>query len=105
MQAGDVFEALDHSRRSIVAPQNLAGFPALAGIVQRHPIPQRLVHVQPQRMIDLRHISSGLHDGYAEPSSRRSADSGDDSSLSDGSFAGASAITVVTGDTGSARSG
>ena len=55
VQPRHILVALQHPRRPVVAPQNLPGLPALARIVQRHQVSQRLVHVQPQRMINFRH--------------------------------------------------
>ena len=47
VQPRHVFVAFEHPRGPVVAPENLPGLPALVRVVQRHQVPQRLVHVQP----------------------------------------------------------
>ena len=50
-----ILVALEHSHRSVVAPENLSGLPTRLRVVQRRQVPQRLVHVQAKCMIDVRH--------------------------------------------------
>ncbi len=49
------FVAFQHPCRAIVTPQDLPSLPALVGVVQREQVAERLVHVQPEGVIDLSH--------------------------------------------------
>ena len=74
---------IEHPGDAVVAPENLLGLPALAGIVQRHQIAGRLVHVQSEGMEDFRHgmverrsptrRESAAFAKHAESGDRRSA--------------------------------
>src|SRR5215208_3115822 len=55
VETGGTFIAFEHSRGSIIAPQDLFCFPALARVEEGEEIAQGLMHVKPQRMIDVRH--------------------------------------------------
>jgi len=55
VEPGNVFVAFQHARGPVVAPEDLLRLPALGGVVQRDQVAQRLVHVQAQGVIHLRH--------------------------------------------------
>jgi len=55
MQTGHILITLDHPGWAVVAPENLPRLPSLVGIVQREQIPERLMHVQAERVINVRH--------------------------------------------------
>ena len=55
VHAGHVFVPFQHAGRPVVAPQDLTRLPPLVGIVQGEEISERLMHVQAERVIHLRH--------------------------------------------------
>lgn len=70
VQPRDIPILIKHPGHAVIAPKNLPRLPTLAGIMQRHQIPQRLVHVQTKRVIDFSHAESptGV---YRHPQAKR----------------------------------
>jgi hypothetical protein len=61
VQSAYVFIPLQHVRGTVIAPENLAHFPSFIRIVQGDEVPQGLMHIEPQCVIDFSHRPTPFH--------------------------------------------